>query len=168
MEKLAKELAARGKALKDPYKYHIEKAAEAGVPFEDLEEAEDHSDNEEYKSEGTAHTDTEESKQQVSFATTAKVPPKKASFASPSSAMKKSPPPRKLAAITGAIRAPIANGIAALILFAVNSCQDVQKLERDSITIGEVPLIATFSITRRGGARYSAISKILLKNSLNS
>jgi len=115
MATLAKELAARGIRLHDPYKEHIEKAQEAGVAFEDLEEAEDHhysDDDQSEKSEATAYTDTEEeSKQQVSFAT---MPSKKASIASPS-AMKKAPP-RKLATITGAIGAPIANGIAAPII----------------------------------------------------
>jgi hypothetical protein len=117
MATLALELAARGKKLIDPYKEHTEKAAAAGVPFEDLKEAEDHNySDEEYESEGTAYTNTEESKQQVSFTTTAKMPSKKASFASPSSTMKRAPPPRKLAAITGAIGAPIANGIVAPIV----------------------------------------------------
>jgi hypothetical protein len=48
--------------LIDPYKEHTEKAAAvAGVPFEDLEEVEDHNySDEEYESEGTAYTNTEE------------------------------------------------------------------------------------------------------------
>jgi hypothetical protein len=46
------------------------------------------------------------------------MPPKKASIASPTGAlrMKKAAPPRKLAAITGELGAPIANGIAAPIV----------------------------------------------------
>jgi hypothetical protein len=59
MASLAKELAARGKTLIDPYKDHKEKAQAAGVNFEDLKEAEDHdySDDEEksdYNIEATA------------------------------------------------------------------------------------------------------------------
>jgi hypothetical protein len=76
MATLAKELAARGHRLVDPYKEHKAKALELGVHFEDLEEAEDHkySDGEE------SEYNTEEE--------TATMSTKKAT-ASPSSAMKK-------------------------------------------------------------------------------
>jgi hypothetical protein len=109
MASLAKELAARGKILKDPYQEHIEKAHAAGIPFEDLEAAEDHKYNSDDESEGTAYSE----EKQVSFET---MSGKKASITSPSSAMKKKAPQRKLSAISGGVGAPIANGIAAPIV----------------------------------------------------
>jgi hypothetical protein len=129
MASLAGELASRGKTIKDPYKEHIERSHAAGLEFEDLEEAEDHDysdDDQSAKSEGTAYTDTEESKQQVSFAA---MPSKKAT-ASPSSAMKRVPTPRKLAGITGAVGAPIANGIAAPIVQGCFQLRDTETRKR--------------------------------------
>ena len=59
------------------------------------------------------------------------MPPKKASIASPTGAlrMKKAPPPRKLSAITGALGAPIANGIAAPIVRGafLSRCKKTRK-----------------------------------------
>ena len=112
MASLAKELAARGKTLKDPYKDHKEKAQEAGVAFEDLEES-DHSSSEEEES------DIEEpfSPRQVSFTPPPrKMPAKKAASPATSSAMKHKAPRSKHAAVTGLLGAPITNGIAAPIV----------------------------------------------------
>jgi hypothetical protein len=61
------------------------------------------------------------------------MPLKKASIASPSgrssSAMKKAPPPRKLSSITGALGAPIANGIVAPIVLGafLSRCKKTHK-----------------------------------------
>ena len=122
MATLAKELAARGKVLKDPYKDHNEKAQAAGLPFEDLEEAEDHNySDDESVSDIEEESESSEEEPRVSFSppprtpTAAKMPPKRAASPATSSAMKHKAS-RKHAAITGAVGAPIANGIAAPIV----------------------------------------------------
>ena len=122
MATLAKELAARGKVLKDPYKDHNEKAQAAGLPFEDLEEAEDHNYSDDESVSDIEESESSEEEPRVSFSppprtpTATKMPPKKAASPAISSAMKHKAPRSKHAVITGLLGAPISNGIAAPII----------------------------------------------------
>ncbi|OEU07672.1 hypothetical protein FRACYDRAFT_250691 [Fragilariopsis cylindrus CCMP1102] len=119
MASLAQELAARGIRLEDPYKQHKKKAQDLGVPFEDLEEAEDHQYSDDEEVETDIEEEEEEIPKQVSFSpplSARKMPPKKAASPATSSAMKHKAPRTKHAAITGLLGAPITNGIAAPIV----------------------------------------------------
>jgi hypothetical protein len=127
---LSKELHEQGSAVAEvdlPSKKGKGKAASKQDDKDDQYEDDQYEDDqyeddqyeEEYESEeqqdynSEIESETEGSKQ-VYFAT---MPQKKASIASPlGSSMKKRAQPKKLAAITGAIGAPIANGIAAPII----------------------------------------------------
>ena len=119
MASFAQELAARGIRLEDPYKQHKKKAQDLGVPFEDLEEAEDHQYSDDEEVETDIEEEEEEIPKQVSFSpplSARKMPPKKAASPATSSAMKHKAPRSKHAAVTGLLGAPITNGIAAPIV----------------------------------------------------